>query len=267
VVPDMVIGTDGGGWALMHLHACFRLGTSPPLKLACALSAAIPSRCSELPILPIGDGSLWQTMALNALGIPSVLVPQRGTVTASALELAFSLGTGCVFLAGMDLSIGDIRTHARPYGFDHLFLGTASRLRPVYSQAFARSGDIRAGGSHNVYAAWFKSRLGSWQGRVFSLGGKHGVFENVPSIAPFAKKGKRGHGEHFKKLPAEGLPAERCGRAVEALTAALKGSKHSAALVSELAPLLFPSRSGVSAEELAVALQGIAGRYLGECRG
>jgi len=264
LVPDMVIGTDGGGWAPMHLHACFRLGAAaPPLKLACALSAALPSRCSELPILPISDGSLWQTMALKVLGIPSALVPQRGTVTASALELALSLGRGSVFLAGMDLSVDDIRSHARPYGFDHLFFARASRLRPVYSQAFARSGDIRAGGSHDVYAAWFKSRLASWQGRVFSLGGRHAVFENRPSLAPFAKMGKPGCGGHFKTLPAGGPPAERCGRAVEALVSALKDPKHAAALVGELAPLLFPSGSGLTAEELSVALLGIAGR----CRG
>jgi len=274
VIPDMVIGTDGGGWALMHLHACFRLGSSgPPPKLACALSAALPSRCSELPILPVSDGSLWQTLALNAAGVPSALVPQRGTVTASALELAFALGAGGVFLAGMDLSVGDIRSHARPYGFDHLFFGTASRLRPVYSQAFARSGDIRAGGSLDVYAAWFKSRLAAWSGRVFAIGDRHGIFESVPSLAPFLKTAERGHRprDRFRELPVKSLPAERCRCAVEALCVALKDQRHAAALAGELAPLLFLLRPGAAvgdlAGDLADALRDIARRYESGTRG
>jgi len=276
VTPDMVIGTDGGGWALMHLYACFRVGAVSPLKLACALSAAIPSRCSESPVLPISDGSLWQTLALNAAGIPSVLVPQRGTVTATALELALSIGTCGVFLAGMDLSVGDIRSHARPYGFDHLFFGTASRLRPVYSQAFVRSGEITTGGSHSVYAAWFKTRLASLRGRVFSLGGGHRVFGHGPSlraVAHFAEGGRHESrcGDSFQTIPTKSLSRKRCGRALEALAVALKDPKHSAILVGELAPLLFPSRPVASfgdiAGDVAATLRDIAGRYCGEYHG
>ena len=263
--PDMVIGTDGGGWALMHLHACFRLDAPP--RLACALSAAIPSRCSESPVLPLGDGSLWQTLALNAAGVPWTLVPQRGTVTASALELALSIGSGQVFMAGMDLSVGDIRSHARPYGFDHLFFGAASRLSPVYSQAFVRSDRIRAGGSHDVYAAWFRSRLESWRGRVFSLGGGHGIFDDGPFPRPPAKGSGRSL-DGFRAVPARGLPAQRCGRALDALVAALGDPGHSATLVAELAPLLLPdARPGDPALDLAEALRDIAGRYLGASPG
>ncbi|MCL2599678.1 MAG: DUF115 domain-containing protein [Treponema sp.] len=277
VMPDMVISTDGGGWALMHLHACFRPppgGGAIAPRMAFALSAALPSRCSEMHILPVSDGSLWQTLALNAVGIPSAIVPQRGTVTASALELALSMTAKSVFMAGMDLSVGDIRSHARPYGFDHLFFGTASRLRPVYSQAFDRSGLIRAGGSHDVYAAWFKSRLASWHGRVFSLGGGHRIFENRASLegAVSATKAKHGppHQEHFRVLKAEGFPTQRCRRALDALVSGLKDHRHAAALSGELAPLLFPSGSGSPAgslaENLAGAMRDIAERYTRERR-
>ena len=270
VIPDMAIGTDGGGWALMHLHACFRLGGAPSPRLACALSAALPSRCSELSVLPVCDGSLWQTIALNAAGVPSALVPPRGTVTATALELALALGAGWVFLAGMDLSVDGVRSHARPYEFDNLLFGAASRLRPAYSQAFARSGDIRAGGSHEVYAAWFRSRLASWSGRVFSLGGRGGVFESAPSLAPFLKAGSPGgdRRDRFRELSLKGLPGERCRLAGEALIAALGDPKRAPALAGELAPLLFPSRCDSPAGsdlagDLAEELRGIAGRYSG----
>ena len=261
VMPDMAICADGGGWAPMHLHACFRMGEAGrPLKLAGVLCAALPSRCSELPILPVCDGSLWQTLALRAARVPSAIVPQRGTVTASALELAFALGAGGVFLAGVDLSVEGIRSHARPYGFDHLFSGAASRLLPAYSQAFARSRGIREGGSHEIYAAWFRSRLGAWHGRVFSLGGGNGVFERGPPLARFARARSARNGETFREFPLPCSPAQRRASALRALLDALKDPRHTARLVGELAPLLFPPRGDASAAAMEEALRGIAGR-------
>jgi hypothetical protein len=109
--PDMVISTDGGGWALLHLYETVRRGGA---VLAAGLSAALPSQCAALPVLVISDGSFWQGRLLRGLGIPFISLTQRGTVTASALDLAFTLTGGRVFIAGTDLSHRDIRTHARP---------------------------------------------------------------------------------------------------------------------------------------------------------
>ena len=265
VIPDMVIATDGGGWALLHLHACFR----PPLltarcSLAFALSAALPSQCAAASLLPMNDGSLWQSMALHGIELPSVLIPQRGTVTASALDLALVLSSGAIFLAGMDLAVQDIRSHARPYAFDHLFLGAASRLRPVYSQCFARSGDMKAGGSHEVYAAWFKNKIASWPKRVFSLGGNHAAFEdNLPSpsltgTAPLTAMSHNADG-CFRLVKANHSPEDRRGRAVDTLVAALNNPQYAAALTGELAPLLFPAQAGVPPAQIAEALRGYHG--------
>ena len=259
VTPDMVIATDGGGWALLHLHACFR---SPLLTARCslafALSAALPSQCADIPLLPMNDGSLWQSMALQSVGLPSALIPQRGTVTASALDLALALSSGAVFLAGMDLAVQDIKSHARPYGFDHLFLGAASRLRPVYAQCFARSSDMRAGGSHDVYAAWFKDKIASWPRRIYSLGGNHAAFEeNLPSstLTPVSHNAD----DCFKLVTAAHSPQERCRRAVDTLIAALDNPQYAAGLTGELAPLLFPSRADIQPAQIAGALRSLHG--------
>jgi len=260
ITPDMAIATDGGGWALLHLYSLFRLGTAVP-ALAFSLSAAIPSQCSSFPLLPLGDGSRWQTLALNAAGVPFATIPQRGTVTATALELALSIGGGPVFLAGMDLGVRGIRTHARPYGFDHLFFGTASRLRPVHSQAFARSLGIREGGSHDVYSAWFKNRIERLQGRVFSLGGGSGVFENTASIASFPKAGGGEGGDCFGRIDPPPPRGGRGERAVEALASAMKNPDHAKVVSGELVPMLFPARSDVGTDELIGKLAEIAGRY------
>jgi len=256
ITPDMVISTDGGGWALLHLHACFR--TARPPMLACGLSAALPSQCSALPLLPLNDGTVWQSMALHNLGVPSALIPQRGTVTASALDLALALSSGNIFLAGMDLAIPDIQSHARPYGFDHLFYGAASRLKPVYSQLFARSREIKAGGSHDVYAAWFKNKIASWPARIFSLGGNHAVLESgLPRMIPGGEK-KYKVNDYFEVMTLNSFPMERSRRAAKSLIAALDNPQYAAALSGELSPLLFPSRADVTSEEIADALRNIA---------
>jgi hypothetical protein len=269
IIPDMVISTDGGGWALVHLHSCFRAdkglvpASSDDFKLAFGLTAAIPSQCSPIPLLPLSDGSTWQNLVLQGLSIPSVFIPQRGTVTASAIELAMALTNGSIFLAGMDLSVKDIMSHARPYGFDHLFFGIASRFRPVYSPCFFRSEDIRAGGSHDVYAAWFKTTIASWPNRIFSLGENNAVFVNA--LPESVLSGGERQRDVFKTITINMIPAKRGEYAVDILTTALHDTQHSAALINELAPLLFPSRLDVEAVDLAKALQDIAGQYGGNC--
>jgi hypothetical protein len=267
ITPDMVISTDGGGWALTHLYSFFRQPSpARPGMLALSLCAAVPSQCSGIPLLPMNDGSLWQSMALHAIGLPSVMIPQRGTVTASALELALELSNGNIFLSGMDLSVCDIRSHARPNGFDYLFFGSASRLRPVYTQYFIRSGGIKSGGSLDVYAAWFKSRMGSYPKRIFSLGGNHEVFNGVALETPFAgNENNRTPGQdHFESVNQAAIPGGRAKRAAEAVTAALGDPKYAKTLCAELSPLLFPSQTGVPAQDVAGTLYDIAKRYYDE---
>jgi len=263
ITPDMVISTDGGGWALTHLYAFFRPLMPKPGILALSLCAAVPSQCSMVPLLPMNDGSLWQSIALHAIGFPSVLIPQRGTVTASALELALELSHGNIFLAGMDLSVCDIRSHARPNGFDHLFFGSATRLRPVYTQYFIRSGGIKAGGSLDVYAAWFKSRIGSFPKRIFSLGSNHEVFSGIARDCTLANNGNSRIRlrDHFEPVILADNPESRAGLAAEAVSAALGDPRYAPALKSELSPLLFPSQTDVPVEEISGALRDISRRY------
>jgi hypothetical protein len=269
IMPDMVLSTDGGGWALMHLHSCFRSNgmytsaASKDFKLAFALTAAIPSQCFSIPLLPLNDGTTWQNLVLHSLGIPSITVPQRGTVTASAIDLAMTLSQGSIFLAGMDLSVRDIQSHARPYGFDFLFYGSASRFKPVYSQYFVRSGEIKAGGSHDVYAAWFKTKLASWPNRIYSLGGNHSVLINaLPELAFHTGAGSKK--DIFKKITINTIPIKRCKYAIDTLTVALDNPQYKDILIKELAPLLFPSQPDVGTDDIAKVLLDLANCYGGE---
>jgi hypothetical protein len=107
----------------------------------------------------LADGSFWQQYLLRALKLPFVVFPQRGTVSASALDLAFFMTSGPVYISGLDLAHNDLITHCRPYAFDRLGEESATRLAPLYSQAFLREGMIKARGAHSIYASWFKKEL------------------------------------------------------------------------------------------------------------
>jgi hypothetical protein len=276
VTPDMVIGTDGGGWALTHLYSFFRSQSKNFTTLALSLCAAVPSQCTDIPLLLLNDGSLWQSIALNAVGLPSVTIPQRGTVTASALDLAMILTAGGIFLAGMDLSVTDIKSHARPNGFDYLLYGCASRTLPVYSQTFKRSSDIKSGKSLEIYAEWFKSRIAAFPDRIFSLGGNHEVFENSLPKKPLIETGSKNltteytektlflcetlcssvvKYSSFKVVPANGSAQGRVKQAADALQASLNDPKFSTTLTDELAPLLYPSVDNIAENKTAVATE------------
>jgi hypothetical protein len=235
--PDLIISTDGGGWAAAHLRDALR---KKPLVLTAALTAALPSQCGNLPVLVLSDGSVWQNLVLNRMGIPFIPLPPRGTVTASALDLALALTRGEVFIAGMDLSHRDLRTHARPYAFNRLLEFTASRFRPLYSSTFVRAAAIAASGNHGIYAAWFNRRLAAYPDRLHTLGNNNPVFNPLGG-----GRLPEGPGDGPTPVPAEGFfggricaPAFPAEQAREALLGALSDPAVAPLIAGELGPLL-----------------------------
>ena len=254
ITADIAVATDGGAWALQHIYPYFR-GSERALAFASSLFAALPSQCGSIPNLVMNDGSFWQSIVLHELGIPSVIIPQKGTVAASAVELALLLSSGNIYLAGMDFSVRDIRTHARPYGFDHLSWGSASRFSPVYSQSFIRSGLIQKGGSYGVYASWFKNRLSAWPKRIFTLGNNHTIFENTGSPKPAGKKDKS---DYFKAVQLDNDPAAFRKKGAASLLKAMETPGYAAKVKAELTPLLFPGENEVPDRELRRAIEETA---------
>jgi hypothetical protein len=268
LIPDLVVSADGGNWARLHLGECWRriFGRETGglcAGLAAALTAAVPSQYAHIPILPINDGSLWQRIALTGLKIPSLTLPQRGTVSASALDLAFYLTRGKIYIAGLDLALRDIRSHVRPYSFDALWEKNEGRLNPVYSQNFTRAAGIRAGGSHGIYASWFSRQLEAWPRRIVPLGKNNPVFgdnrardsgtglpEKKPGPAP----------KPFGTLLLEkrkNLPASK--EAAALLRAALRDPRYGGKAAGELGDLLFPGSKPVPLRELEDAVFSLAG--------
>ncbi|MDR0553679.1 MAG: DUF115 domain-containing protein [Treponema sp.] len=281
VKPDMIISTDGGSWALFHLYESVRKWGKASPALAACIWAALPSQYGDVPIFPIGDGSLWQGIILETVlavlspetgrgfdqdsGRPAFGVfPQRGTVTASAVDLALSLTSGPVFLAGMDLAHRDIKSHAKPYAFDRLQEETAGRFAPRYSQTFARSERIAASGSNGIYAAWFKRQLADYPERLFSLGNNNPVFDPLGSLDAFSLRDedfpeRASPGTAVYSIEKAGTEAVR--RAVQALTNALDHPQTTGILLGELGPLILPDREAPGPAALKAEIQTLGRRY------
>ncbi|MDR2541988.1 MAG: DUF115 domain-containing protein [Treponema sp.] len=227
---DIVIATDGGPWALRHIYPVFRNNSSKTESvLAVNLCAALPSQSTDMPFLIINDGSYWQSIILNKLGIPSVVIGQKGTVIATAVELALLLSSGNIYLAGMDFSIRDIRTHVRPYAFDNIFLMQANRLRPFYSQSFTRSKLLKEGGSMDIYAAWFADQIQTWPKRIHTLTNKkEKTIKNTKEI--------------FKEQNINEDPDLFYKRGIDALLTGINNPEYEEMIIKELFPLLLPDK-------------------------
>jgi len=258
IKADMVIATDGGCWALKHIYPFYRnYKNSNSGFLAVNLCAALPSQCADTAQLIINDGSFWQSIVLHELNLPSVIIPQRGTVTATAVELAMLLSSGNIYLAGLDFSVNGIRTHARPYSFDNLFYGIANRFIPFYSQSYTRATLLHKGGSMGIYESWFKEQLAKWPKRIFSIGGNK-IFENGEPSARSNLKNTEG----FFSVVSHEDSNNFCEKGIQALLNAIKQSEYSQNLKQELNSLLFPGENKVTERELEKAIKAVCAKHM-----
>jgi hypothetical protein len=254
IKADIVIASDGGCWALKHIYPFFRnYKNTNTAVFAVNLCAALPSQCADTSQLIINDGSFWQSVVLHELELPSVIIPQKGTVTAVAVELAMILTNGNLYLAGMDFAVNDIRTHARPYSFDSLFYSRADRFIPFYSESFKRSRLLYEGGSMGIYESWFKEQLNKWPKRIFSIGGNK-IFENSEPCEYSVNKKTE---ELFKAVSNKNTNLF-CEKGIQVLLNAIK-QQYAQNIKQELNSLLFPGEKKIPEAELETAIKDIAG--------
>jgi len=250
IKADIVIATDGGNWALKHLTGAYRslqknqLGAGIYTEkrsltasnscsiLAANLCAALPSQSGGVPFLIISDGSFWQSVILRELNFPSVIIPERGTVTAAAVDLAAHLSGGSIYLAGMDLSNNDIRTHAKPYAFDSIFFGNANRIHPFYSISYTRASLLKEGGSMDIYAQWFKDHTVPRQ--IFSLTENNIFIKSKPEKL----KKQKNKDEIFSVSDVKNAPSLSGKKTLNALFSAMRNPQYGDKIKKELTSLL-----------------------------
>jgi len=251
ISADLIIATDGGSWALKHLYPCYRKKIN---ALAVNLCAALPSQCKNTPTLLLNDGSYWQSYILHELSIPSVIIGQRGTVSATAVDLALVLSGANIYLAGIDFSVNDIRTHVKPYGFDALFSGKANRFNPFYSQCFTRSFYTSKGESLNIYASWFKTQADTWEKRIYSITDSK-IFK---TLKPVKNLNVKKTSEYFKETQVQNNSITLREKGAASLLNALNNKEYARNIKQELSSLLFANKESVTDDELEAAIKKTA---------
>lgn len=154
IYPDIVVASDPTYWASLHLH---RLKNCE-IPLIYQLGAKIPHFLKDKNILATSTGEHWQNALLQGRDSPFFISPQRGTVSAFALDIAFQLSRGGIYFAGLDFASRGILSHARPWAFEQLAIEHESRLFPQHQWFENRHRLQSQTKALNIYATWFENR-------------------------------------------------------------------------------------------------------------
>jgi hypothetical protein len=168
VDPDFVVSVDPQYWNFRH----FDRVPAPNTRLV-AESAVYP------PCLRHGFKGSLLCGSLFPLGRfvearvdPKGELGAGGSVATTAWDFARTLGAPVVWIAGLDLSFPDLKTHFRGALFEDRSLAESARLRPGETQVFhslrdgqpfkAKSsggGEVLTDKRLSLYAAWFENRF------------------------------------------------------------------------------------------------------------
>ncbi|AEJ19439.1 6-hydroxymethylpterin diphosphokinase MptE-like protein [Gracilinema caldarium] len=196
IIPSLSVATDGGTWATFHLiDQSRRVRLFPafssskaegmnvlPFPLATSLNAYLSSHVAQVPQLVISDGSIWQTKLLQKLEVPYIQLPQRGTVSATIIDIAMALTSGPIYITGMDMAHRDMMTHARPYGLDFYYDQKVNRFSPLYHLQFKRALIDANYEALSIYADWFNWYFSDKTERIFVIGTKHPRFPMLTAV-------------------------------------------------------------------------------------
>lgn len=172
VEPDFVLVVDPQFWNARHLDHC-----SAPRSVLISESTVYPSvlRSTERPafgraflcasFFPLGRFIEDRVDAKGELGA-------GGSVATTAWDFARVLGASPLWVAGLDLSFPDLKTHFRGALFEERTHGESRRFAPAELRSFhalrdgqpfraedASGGRVLTDKRLSLYAAWFESRF------------------------------------------------------------------------------------------------------------
>ncbi len=152
--PDLAVNTDPGFWNRYNLLPVS--GSAIPVAMPLSASA----NRGRNPVLLIDQNTETDRFFITRSGIPSVRIPENGTVAGTAVMLALTLTDMPVFIAGLDLEYRDIHEHVRPHPFDRIFHQASCRTNPLLNILFTRKAGYASGSStraYRTYMQWFNS--------------------------------------------------------------------------------------------------------------
>ncbi|MBN2441689.1 MAG: DUF115 domain-containing protein [Spirochaetales bacterium] len=163
IKPDIIVMTDPGYYSMHHLQWAQFSSTA----IFMPLSGATGIGKTGLKVVYFSQPNFFEKLLLEKTNFPYPSFPPKGTVAATALEIALFFSMSEIIIAGLDLCFTDIVSHARPHPFDTLFTITDHRCSPFYSRKFERAHHFAPEYNHHnktrtslalkTYQGWFQS--------------------------------------------------------------------------------------------------------------
>lgn len=125
--PDIVVSIDPGYWAAVHLRSLPRHWKS---RVCASLKANLPLSDAEFRrrLLFFSTSTTTELAALAGSGLSLPCFPERGTVAASALDIAGSMSSKPVLVLGQDLASLHYLSHVHPHTLDFYHVVRANRF-------------------------------------------------------------------------------------------------------------------------------------------
>ena len=192
LIPDIIVTTDPGYYAGLHLRR------TENIPLASPLTANIASNRIHSSIIPLNQHSFIENNIFDNRD-SFLSLPANGTVAGTALYFSSAITSGPVLISGLDFSFIDILSHSRPHSFDTLLESSSSKTNNLENIYFSRNvpASYPAGGGRRrtnkpltTYRGWFEQNSRSFSGRFFFLN----YFDRAP-----------GHFKSISEIEAEAL--------------------------------------------------------------
>ncbi len=165
--PDWVVSSDPQYWNSRHLD---RLGAEDScLVTECAIYPSTLRRSQRTFLFAT---HAEPARAAEEASDPKGVLGSGGSVATTAFDFCLLLDPSAIFIAGLDLSFPQYKTHFKDAFFEKSANARSSRLRPAETASFLA---LRSGGAFyaksanggltltdkrlSLYAAWFENRL------------------------------------------------------------------------------------------------------------
>ena len=163
IIPDMVLTTDGGYWAKLHLTHSFQKHREIPLAIP--FEGAVFSKVMEQhPIIPLDYGDGPAASISKSLELETSCCLRNGTVSGTAALMALEITSGKVFFCGLDLGESAGYAHTQPNKLEQINSCSDNRLRPLETRIAPSSFESP---QLNLYRSWFDSQ--DFDSRLYRL--------------------------------------------------------------------------------------------------
>jgi hypothetical protein len=167
IEPDCIVTTDPGYWAGLSLDFLPPTWNCPILASTTSCLGSAKNFGKERTQF-FSQNTAIEEVALGGADFRDMeIVPERGTVAATAMEIVLSFTPNYCLFVGFDLKATQQSSHVHPHPFDPFFLQGTSRLLPFETRLYERG--VRSREALEHYRNWFHFNRGLWDGRVFSL--------------------------------------------------------------------------------------------------